>query len=92
MTLSNQLERYIQNKHITSLILKLTNFDNDEIQLNTFKILSSITIEQDTKNIHYSNNITKIFIKFINKVIDDSNQTLTFYNLLRYLTSKYLHL
>ncbi|CAF1392422.1 unnamed protein product [Rotaria sp. Silwood1] len=85
MTLSKQLEKYIQNKHIISLILKLTNFDNDEIQLNAFKILSSITTEQETKNIDYSNNIADLFIKFLNKVIDDSNQTLRFYNLLRCL-------
>ncbi|CAM4852151.1 unnamed protein product, partial [Rotaria magnacalcarata] len=57
MTLSKQLEKYIQNKHIISLILKLTDFENDEIQLNAFKILSSITTEQETKNIVYSNTI-----------------------------------
>ncbi len=89
MTLSNQLEKYIQNKHITSLILKLIDFDNDEIQLNACKILSSITIEQDTKNILYSNNIAKIFIQFLNKIIDDSNQTLRFNNLLQCLKSKF---
>ncbi|CAF1151397.1 unnamed protein product [Rotaria sp. Silwood1] len=85
MTLSKQLEKYIQNKHIISLILKLTNFENDEIQLNAFKILSSITTEQETKNIDTSDNIADLFIKFLNKVIDDSNQTLRFYNLLRCL-------
>ncbi|CAF3298182.1 unnamed protein product [Rotaria socialis] len=87
MTLSKQLEKYIQNKHIISLILKLTDFENDEIQLNAFKILSSITTEQETKNIVYSNTIASLFIKFLNKVIDDSNQTLRFYNLLRSLKS-----
>jgi hypothetical protein len=92
MTLSNQLEKYIQSKHITSLILKLTNFDNDEIQLNAFKILSSITIEQDTKNLLYSNNIVNIFMKFLNKIIDDSNQTLRFYNLLGCLKSNFFYL
>ncbi|CAF4044483.1 unnamed protein product, partial [Rotaria magnacalcarata] len=60
-------------------------FENDEIQLNAFKILSSITTEQETKNIVYSNTIARFFIKFLNKVIDDSNQTLRFYNLLRSL-------
>ena len=88
MTLSNQLEKYIQNKHITSLILKLTNSDNDEIQLSAFKILSSITTEQDTKNILYSNNMAKILIQILKKIIDDSNQTLRFYNLIRCLKSK----
>lgn len=87
MTLSNQLEKYLQNKHITSLILKLIHIDNDDIQLNVFKILSSITTEQDTKNNHYSNDIVNIFIKILKKIIDDSNQTLTFYNLLRCLKS-----
>lgn len=88
MTLSNQLEKYIQSKHIVSLILKLTDFENEEIQLNAFKILSSITTEQETKNINYSNNIATLFIKFLNKFIDDSNQTSRFYNLLRCLQSK----
>jgi len=83
MILSNQLQKYIQNKHIHSLILKLIYFNNDEIQLNAFKIISIITIEQDTKNINYSNNITNIFIQFTKKIIDDSNQTLTFYNLIQ---------
>ena len=88
MTLSNQLEKYLRNKCITSLILKLTNFDNDEIQFNAFKILSSITTEQDTKNILYSSSLTKIFIEFLKKIIDHANQTLRFYNLFRSLKSK----
>jgi hypothetical protein len=88
MTLSNQLEKYFQTKHITLLILKLTDFDNDEIQLNAFKILSIITIEQDTKNILYSNNLMKNFIKYLHEIIDDTNQTLTFHNLLQCLKSK----
>ncbi|CAF5225579.1 unnamed protein product, partial [Rotaria magnacalcarata] len=85
MKLSRQLEKYIQNKHIIALILKLTDFENDEIQLNAFKILSSITTEQEAKNIVYSNTIASLFIKFLNKVTEDSNQTLRFYNLLRSL-------
>ena len=89
MTLSNQLEKYIQNKHITLLILKLTTFPNDEIQLNAFQILSTVTMESDTKNIQYSNSITNIFLKNLNDIIDDSNQTLTFYNLLRCFKSKF---
>ena len=85
MTLSNQLEKYIKSKHITSLILKLADIENDEIQLNAFRILASIINEQDTKNVTNSMNIASLFIKFLSKVIDDPNQMLRFYNLLRCL-------
>jgi hypothetical protein len=85
MCLSNQLEKYFQSKQITCLILKLTYFNHDEIQLNAFKILSIITIEQDTKKTFYSKNLVKIFIKYLQ---EDQNQTLKFYNLLRCLKSK----
>src|SRR6185503_8398418 len=56
--------------------------ENDEIQLNVFRILSSILTEQDTKNISYSTNIVNLFIKFLTKILGDSNQLLRFYNLL----------
>jgi hypothetical protein len=89
MTLSNQLEKYLKSKHIIGLVLKLADMENDEIQLNAFRILESILTEQDTKNISYSTNIANLFIKFLTKFIDDSNQLLTFYNLLRCLNRKF---
>jgi len=89
MILSNQLEKYIKGKHITSLILNLADTENDEIQLNAFRILSLIITEQDTKNDSNSMNIANLFIKFLTKVIDDSNQMLRFYNLLRCLKSMF---
>ncbi|CAF1025351.1 unnamed protein product [Adineta steineri] len=85
MTLSNQLEIYIKNKHITSLTLKLADIENDEIQLNAFRILSSIITEQDTKTMSNSITIANLFRKFLDKAIDDPNQMLKFYNLLRCL-------
>ena len=91
MILSTQLENYIKSKHITSLILTLADIENDEIQLNAFRILSSIITEQDTKNVSNSINIANLFIKFLNKVIDDSNQMLRFYNLLRCLKSMFIY-
>ncbi|UJR07687.1 hypothetical protein I4U23_011972 [Adineta vaga] len=85
MTLSNQLAKYIKSKHMTSLILKLADIENDEIQLNAFRILSIIVTDQDVKNTSNSMTIANLFIKFLTKVIDDQNQMLKFYNLLRCL-------
>ncbi|CAF1660635.1 unnamed protein product [Adineta ricciae] len=85
MTLSGQLEKYIKNKHMTSLVLKLADIENDEIQLNAFRILSIIITEQDANNTSNAMNIADLFMKFLSKVIDDQNQMLKFYNLLRCL-------
>jgi hypothetical protein len=89
MTLSNQLEKYLKSKYITLLILKLADIENDEIQLNAFRILSSILTEYDTKTNANSINIANLFIKFLNKIIDDSNQILKFHNLLHCLKRKF---
>jgi len=89
MTLSNQLEKYLKSKYITLLILKLADIENDEIQLNAFRILSSILTEYDTKTNSNSINIANLFIKFLNKIIDDSNQILKFRNLLHCLKRKF---
>jgi hypothetical protein len=90
MILSNQLGKYLKTKHIVSLILKLIEIENDEIQLNAFRILSMILTEQDTKIRSNSMNIVNLFLKFLNKIIDDSNQILRFSNLLHCLKSKFL--
>jgi hypothetical protein len=90
MTLSYQLRKYLKTKHIISLVLKLVEIENDEIQLNAFRILSVILTEQDTKVLSNSMNIANLFLKFLNKIIDDSNQILRFSNILRCLQSKFL--
>jgi len=83
MTLASQLEKYLQTKHLTLLFLKLITIENDEIQLNTLKILCSITTEQEAKDILYSNQIAKTLLTIVRKLIDDTNQTLRFSNLIR---------
>ena len=88
MISSNQLEKYLKTKHITSLILKLIDVDNEEIQLNAFRIFSAILTEQDTKMLNNSTNIAHLFLKFLTKIIDDDNQILRFYALLHCLKGK----
>ena len=78
MILSNQLVKYFQRKHVHSLMIKFTSFPNDQIQFNTLKILSIITIEQQTKDVVYSNHLIKVFIEYLNKFSDDQNQILRF--------------
>ena len=88
MIASNQLEKYLKNKHITSLILRLIDVENEEIQLNAFRIFSAILTEQDTKILSNSTNIAQFFLKFLTKTIDDDNQILRFYSLLQCLQGK----
>lgn len=78
MILSNQLVKYFQTKHVHSLMIKFTSFPNDQIQFNTLKILSAITMEQQTKDLVYANHLIKVFIEYLNKFSDDQNQTLQF--------------
>lgn len=88
MISSNQLEKYLKSKHITSVILKLIDVDNEDIQLNAFRIFSAILTEQDTKMLSNSTNIAHLFGKFLTKIIDDDNQILRFYALLHCLKGK----
>ena len=78
MILSNQLVKYLQRKHVHSLMIKFTSFPNDQIQFNTLKILSLITIEQQTNDVVYSNHLIKVFIEYLNKFPDDQNQIFRF--------------
>ena len=78
MVSSNQLVKYFQRKHVHSLIIQFTSFPNDQIQFNTLKILSVITIEQHTKDVRYSNRLIKVFFEYLNKCSDDQYQILRF--------------
>ena len=70
---SNQLEKYLKSKHITSIIVKLIEFDHEEIQINAFRILSAILTEQDTKNSINTQHLTSLFIKSLNQTVRCSN-------------------
>lgn len=88
MILSKELEKHLRDKHVTSLLLKLTDIDNDEIQLNAFRILSSIVTEYEIKHFVNANQLAKAFRKFLDKLLNDSHQRLRLNHLFSSLNSK----
>ena len=84
MILSPQLEKYLREKHVTGLIFKLVENDQEEIQLNAWRILSSILTEYETK---HSIDLQRLVDRFgcaMEKTID---QPLRFHHFLRCLKS-----
>lgn len=87
MIFSKQLEKYLQRKYVNFFLIKLTSFPNEQIQLNTLKILSSITLEQHTKNVDYVKQLTKVFLEYFEKIRHDEEQFFRLDDVLRCLQS-----
>jgi len=69
------------------MLLKLADVQQDETQLNAYRCLGKIMIEQDIKTMTNPTKIAKIYVKFINDTIDDPKKKTRFYSLLDSLTS-----
>jgi hypothetical protein len=79
-------------KSISNLIpnlLKITDVRQDETQLNAYRCLGKIMIEEDIKTMANPSKIAKIYVKFISNTIDDSKKKVRFYSLLNSLKSKF---
>ena len=79
-------------KSISNLIpnlLKITDVQQDETQLNAYRCLGKIMIEEDIKTMANPSKIAKIYVKFISNTIDDSKKKVRFYSLLNSLKSKF---
>jgi len=79
-------------KSIPTLIptlLKMTDIQQDEIQLNTFRCLGKLMTEDDIKIMSNPSKIAIIYVKFLSSAIDDPKKQERFYSLLESLKSKY---
>ncbi|CAF3164560.1 unnamed protein product [Rotaria sp. Silwood2] len=72
------------------MLLKVTDLDHDEVQLNAYRCLGKIMIEADIKTMTKPSKIAAVYIAFLKDTIDDSKKTERFYSLLESLKSKFL--
>jgi hypothetical protein len=70
-------------------LLKMTDIQQDETQLNVFRCLGKIMIEDDIKTMTNPSKIAMIYVKFMSSAIDDPKKKERFYSLLESLKSKY---
>ncbi|CAF4949998.1 unnamed protein product [Rotaria sp. Silwood1] len=81
-------------KTIPSLILmllKVTDLDHDEMQLNAYRCLGKIMIEADIKTMTKPSKIAAVHIEFLKDTIDDSKPSERFYSLLESLKNFVQH-
>lgn len=81
LILSRPLEKYLKDKHVAGLILKLVENDNEEIQLNAWRILSSIFTEHSVD----VRRLVELLAQAMEKIND---QPLRFHHFLRCLKSE----
>jgi hypothetical protein len=75
--------------NLISTLLKMTDIQQDETQLNVFRCLGKIMIEDDIKTMTNPSKIAMIYVKFMSSAIDDPKKKERFYSLLESLKSKY---
>jgi hypothetical protein len=74
--------------NLISMLLKITDVEYDEIQLNVYRCLGKIMIEKDIKTMANPDKIAAVYIEFITNTIDDTKKEQRFYSLLESLKSK----
>ena len=72
------------------MLLKMTDMENDEIQLNAYRCLGKVMIETDIKTMANPEKIVAVYIEFIINTFGVSKRTERFYSLLESLKSKFL--
>ncbi|CAF4131332.1 unnamed protein product [Rotaria sp. Silwood2] len=85
LTMTSDLRSYIKSKQIISLLLKVSNIEDEMTQFNVYRILASIMTEEDIKTLANPSAIANVFLTFLTKLIDDSSMIPRFHNLLRSL-------
>jgi hypothetical protein len=74
---------------LTSTLLKMTDIQQDETQLNAYRCLGKIMVEEDIKTMTNPSKIAIIYVKFLSNAIDDPKKKERFYSLLESLKSKF---
>jgi hypothetical protein len=74
--------------NLIPMLLRMTDAENDEIQLNAYRCLGKIMIEKDIKTMTNPDKITAVYIEFIRNTIDDPKNQERFFSLLESLKSK----
>jgi hypothetical protein len=70
------------------MLLKLTEVDHDEVQLNAYGCLGKIMREDDIKTMANPSKIASVYVDFLSRMIDDRQQIRRFYSLLESLKSQ----
>lgn len=73
--------------NLMSMLLQVTDIEDDEIQVNAYRCLGKIMTEADIKAVNNPRHIATVYIDFIGKTIDDPFQKERFHSLLNSLKS-----
>ena len=71
------------------MLLKLTELDHDEVQLNAYRCLGKLMREADIKAMANPGKISSVYMDFFTRTIDNRQQIRRFYSLLDSLRSTY---
>jgi hypothetical protein len=74
--------------NLISLLLRMTDAEDVEIQLHTYRCLGKIMTETDIKTIANPDKIVGVYIEYIINTIDDPKNVERFFSLLESLKSK----
>jgi len=74
--------------NLIPMLLKITDVDHDEMQLNAYRCLGKIMTETDIRTIANPDKIVAVYIDYITNTIDDPKNAERFYSLLESLKSK----
>ncbi|CAF1332554.1 unnamed protein product [Rotaria sordida] len=77
--------------NLISMLLKVTDFDHDETQLNAYRCLSKIMIEADIKTMSNPSKIAAVHMEFLTNTINDSTKAARFYSVLESLKNFVQH-
>ena len=74
---------------LISTLLGMTDIQQDETQLNTYRCLGKLMTEEDIKTMPCPSKIAMVYVKFVTNTIDDPTKKERFYSLLDSLKSKF---
>lgn len=74
--------------NLIPMLLEMTDTEHDEIQLNAYRCLGKIMVEDDIKTMANPGKIACVYKEYIKNTIDDSGKIERFYSLLKSLKSK----
>ncbi|CAF3577583.1 unnamed protein product [Rotaria sp. Silwood1] len=77
--------------NLISMLLQMTDVQQDEIQLNIYRCLGKLMSEADIKTIASPSKITNVHVKFLTNTIDDSKKKERFYGILQSLKNFVQH-
>ncbi|CAF1274316.1 unnamed protein product [Adineta ricciae] len=77
--------------NLIPMLLKVTDIEDDEIQVNAYRCLGKIMTEADIKTMTNPSQIASVYIDFITNTIDDPYQKERFHSLLKSLKNFVQH-